>query len=41
MHAFVFYNKKTNEIILSRDHAGIKPLYFSEIKNGISFFIRN
>ena len=30
MHAFVF-NKKDNEIILSRDHAGIKPLYF-EIK---------
>ena len=37
MHAFVFYNKKNNEIILSRDHAGIKPLYFSEVKNGIIF----
>ena len=37
MHAFVFYNKKNNEIIVSRDHAGIKPLYFSEIKNGIVF----
>ena len=37
MHAFVFFNKKNNEIILSRDHAGIKPLYFSEIKNGIIF----
>ena len=37
MHAFVFYNKKNNEIIMSRDHAGIKPLYFSEIKNGIVF----
>tara|TARA_B100000575_G_C23140644_1_gene663654 strand:- start:4558 stop:5967 length:1410 start_codon:yes stop_codon:yes gene_type:complete len=37
MHAFVFFNKKDNEIVLSRDHAGIKPLYFSEIKNGIVF----
>ncbi len=37
MHAFVFFNKKTNEIILSRDHVGIKPLYFSDVKNGIIF----
>ena len=37
MHAFVFYNIKNNEIILSRDHVGIKPLYFSEVKNGIFF----
>jgi len=37
MHAFVFFNKFTNEIILSRDHVGIKPLYFSEVKNGIVF----
>ncbi len=37
MHAFVFFNKKNNEIVLSRDHAGIKPLYFSEIKNGVVF----
>ena len=37
MHAFVFFNKSKNEIILSRDHAGIKPLYFSEYKNGIVF----
>ena len=29
--------QKNNEIIISRDHAGIKPLYFSEIKNGIVF----
>ncbi len=32
-----FFNKKTNELILSRDHVGIKPLYFSEFKNGIIF----
>ena len=37
MHAFVFFNKKNNEIILSRDHVGIKPLYFSETKNGLVF----
>jgi len=37
MHAFVFYNKSKNEILLSRDHAGIKPLYFSETSNGIIF----
>ena len=37
MHSFVFFNKKTNELILSRDHVGIKPLYFSEFKNGIIF----
>ena len=37
MHAFVFYNKSNNEIVLSRDHAGIKPLYFSEVKSGIVF----
>ena len=37
MHAFIFFNKNTNEIILSRDHAGIKPLYFSNVKSGIAF----
>lgn len=37
MHAFVFFNKNKNEIVLSRDHVGIKPLYFAEVKNGIVF----
>lgn len=37
MHSFVFYNKKKNELVLSRDHVGIKPLFFSEFKNGIIF----
>ena len=37
MHSFVFYNKKQNEIVLSRDHVGIKPLFFSNIKEGIIF----
>ncbi len=37
MHAFVFYNKSQKEIILSRDHAGIKPLFFATTKSGIIF----
>ncbi len=37
MHALVWYNKYTNEIILSRDHAGIKPLYYAFVKSGIIF----
>ena len=37
MHSFVFYNKKKNEIVLSRDHVGIKPLFFSNTKTGIIF----
>jgi len=37
MHSFVWYSKLKNEIILSRDHAGIKPLYFSFINSGIVF----
>ena len=37
MHALVWYNKSTNEIILSRDHAGIKPLYYAFVKSGIIF----
>ena len=38
MHAFVFFNKKTNELILSRDHVGIKQLYFAENKNRLELF---
>ncbi|MDC3023397.1 asparagine synthase (glutamine-hydrolyzing) [Pelagibacteraceae bacterium] len=37
MHALVWYNKSENEIILSRDHAGIKPLYFGLVKSGLIF----
>jgi len=37
MHALVWYNKASNEIILSRDHAGIKPLYFAFVNSGIIF----
>lgn len=37
MHAFVFYNKEKKQVILSRDHAGIKPLYFSENNENLIF----
>lgn len=37
MHAIAWYNKSKNEIILSRDHAGIKPLYFAFVNSGIIF----
>ena len=28
MHAYAYYNKAKKQLILSRDHAGIKPLYY-------------
>ncbi len=37
MYAFALYDKKKNLTILSRDVFGIKPLYFSKIKEGIVF----
>jgi len=37
MHGFAYYNKEKNTIILSRDHAGIKPLYYAEINEGLIF----
>lgn len=37
MHSIAWYNKSKNEIILSRDHAGIKPLYFALVSSGIIF----
>ncbi len=37
MHSLAWYNKSSNEIILSRDHAGIKPLYFAFVNSGIIF----
>tara|TARA_E500000318_G_scaffold8479_3_gene7752 strand:+ start:142 stop:1866 length:1725 start_codon:yes stop_codon:yes gene_type:complete len=30
MHAFAYYDKTNQEIWLSRDHAGVKPLYYAE-----------
>ena len=37
MHAFAFYDTSKEELILSRDHAGIKPLYYAELPCGIIF----
>jgi asparagine synthase (glutamine-hydrolysing) len=37
MHGFAYYRKDEQQLWLSRDHAGIKPLYYAEIKEGLVF----
>ena len=37
MHGFAYYNISKNELIVSRDHAGIKPVYYAEIECGLVF----
>ena len=37
MFAVVIYDKRSREVILARDHAGIKPLYYSIQNNSIYF----
>lgn len=37
MHGFAYYNLENETITLSRDHAGIKPLYYAEIDRGLVF----
>ncbi len=37
MHGFAYYRKNQQQLWLSRDHAGIKPLYYAEIKEGLVF----
>ena len=37
MHAFAYYDQSNKTIILSRDHVGIKPLFYAEISDGIIF----
>ncbi len=37
MFALAIYNKLQREIVLARDHAGIKPLYYSVSDNGVVF----
>lgn len=37
MHGFAYYEANKNTVTLSRDHAGIKPLYYAEIKEGLVF----
>jgi asparagine synthase (glutamine-hydrolysing) len=37
MHGFAYYELDKNTLTLSRDHAGIKPVYYAEIKEGLVF----
>ena len=37
MHGFAYYKHKEEQLIISRDHAGIKPLYYAEIDKGLVF----
>jgi asparagine synthase (glutamine-hydrolysing) len=37
MHGFAYYKINDKELWLSRDHAGIKPVYYAEIKQGLIF----
>ncbi len=37
MHGFAYYKIKEQEIWISRDHAGIKPLFYAEVKEGLVF----
>lgn len=37
MHGFAYYEPDKNLLTISRDHAGIKPLYYAEIKEGLVF----
>ena len=37
MHGFAYYDISNKTITLSRDHAGIKPLFYAKIDRGIIF----
>lgn len=37
MHGFAYYEIKRNTVTLSRDHAGIKPLFYAKIDKGLVF----
>lgn len=37
MWAFAIYDKEKNELFLSRDRYGVKPLYYAKVGNGIVF----
>ena len=37
MHGFAYYRVKQNELWLSRDHAGIKQLFYAEVNEGLAF----
>ena len=37
MHGFAYYDRQTKKLVISRDHAGIKPLYYAETQDGLVF----
>jgi len=37
MHGFAYYEVDKNQLTLSRDHAGVKPVYYAEINEGLVF----
>lgn len=37
MFSFAFFDKQTNQLLLARDHFGIKPLYYHSGEYGFSF----
>lgn len=37
MFAFAIYNKKTSELLIARDHFGIKPLFYTQIDKAFAF----
>jgi asparagine synthase (glutamine-hydrolysing) len=37
MFAFAIYNKKTSELLIARDHFGIKPLFYTQIDGAFAF----
>jgi asparagine synthase (glutamine-hydrolysing) len=37
MHGFAYYDRQNKKLILSRDHAGIKPVYYAETSEGLVF----
>ena len=37
MHGFAYYEAAKQQITLSRDHAGVKPVYYAEVQQGLVF----
>ena len=37
MHGFAYYEPDEQKITLSRDHAGVKPVYYAEVQQGLVF----